>query len=151
MSSNNESECEESDQKMSQDEKKSLEMINNVDKESNNVNNSNNINNNNKIVLDEFVKQIPKWGASFLDKYKSNMVEIKDTCTIDYFLLSFWTMTKLSDFFQKHQKELEVEKILNNIIDLANNALMNEAKILCIYDLCGLRPSHKNGILIHLS
>ncbi|RNA36625.1 hypothetical protein BpHYR1_027102 [Brachionus plicatilis] len=47
-----------------------------------------------------------------------------------------------TSLFKKYMSNLTSK----NTAKLANNALMDEARIVCIYDLCRLRPSHKNGV-----
>ena len=46
--------------------------------------------------IDEFRLRIPKWGGRLVDKKNYELgFNLTNTCTIDYFLLSLWTCTRL--------------------------------------------------------
>ena len=49
-------------------------------------------NSQNSIFLDNFSQKIPKWCGLLVDENNNSLrYELTNTCTIDYFLLAFWT------------------------------------------------------------
>ena len=64
----------------------------------------------NEIILTEFDKRITIWGRNSIYD-KNNKVFFQNTCTIDYYLLSLWPFSKVSDNFSSYLSDLaKVEK-----------------------------------------
>lgn len=58
------------------------------------------------LSLDDFQSHIPSWGAKITYKGLKN-VNVSDTCTIDYFLFSFWAISKTDKGFVSNLPALD--------------------------------------------
>jgi hypothetical protein len=64
----------------------------------------------------DFVARIPKWGAVIqLAEFKN--VEVTNTCTVDYFLLSIWVVNKIVPACIASFPNIEVAEPVKKIID----------------------------------
>lgn len=71
--------------------------------------------------LNDFIKHVPSWGGRFTDlNGPITRIRLTNTCTIDYFLLGFWYVSKVKAFFKTKITlcNLEAKKEILNVIDL---------------------------------
>jgi hypothetical protein len=78
-------------------------------------------------ILENFIAKIPRWGGKINYKGKSD-VKLTNTCSIDYFLLALWYISKIQiDFFILIPK-LEKTRFILSIIELIDQGAWNLAK-----------------------
>ena len=99
---------------------------------------------NNIIDMTIFKDKIPDWGGKFI--YNKTEIDLIDTCTIDYFLLAFWTSTRMNrKLFDSIGSLIFTKK--QSIIDIINcidkNAWNKAKSIWIIQILCMLKPNIK--------
>ena len=110
------------------------------------------------LVFREFTSHIPRWGGvieanevdvfsseefSTLSEYRNLVYE--DTCTIDYFLLALWAISKLSnEILPAVQLNVDnkVAKYFKRIVDLIENKEWNRARTLWILSILERKPVH---------
>ena len=110
----------------------------------------------NNISFREFTSHIPRWGGvieanevdffsseefSTLSEYANLVYE--DTCTIDYFLLALWAITKLSKEVLpavELNMENKVAKYFKKIVNLIENKEWNRARTLWILSILERTP-----------
>ena len=80
----------------------------------------------NNIFLTEFASHIPYWGGYFT--LRSQKITVSITCTIDYYLFSFWVMKKTTSNFQERLPKLNQSKFLEIIISNIENKDWNLAR-----------------------
>ena len=74
----------------------------------------------NEIEVKSFISRIPEWGGKVVDANNNSMnLKIIHTCTIDNFLLAFWTCTKMNGKITEHISNLPYPE-RNHIIDIIN-------------------------------
>ena len=105
-------------------------------------------------VISRLTSHLPKWGGLCVltenhDNFGYNRLKIVNTCSIDYFLLTFW-VSKILDqniinILEEHRNsQNQLITIINEIIYLIGSRQWNRAKSLWIIDVCRLRPDAKN-------
>jgi hypothetical protein len=79
------------------------------------------------LIINSFQAHIPKWGGIINYQGRKN-VTLVNTCTIDYFLFSFWVLEKLVPNFSNNLPNLEPTPILKEIIQNIDIFNWNMAK-----------------------
>jgi len=86
---------------------------------------------------DEFIyhlrTRIPKWGG-FIN-FNEKRVQLTDTCTIDYFLLSLWILSKIVPDFRLNLSIYELSDSLIRIVDSIENINWKKAKEIWIIEV----------------
>ena len=88
-------------------------------------------NSQNSIFLDSFSQKIPKWGGLLVDENNNSLrYELTNTCTIDYFLLAFWTCAHINKNIMQYIGGLSFEfgNDILQIIDCIEHINWNRAK-----------------------
>ena len=86
------------------------------------------------ISEEEFLSRLPKWGGISED----NQTSFTNTCTIDYFLLAFWTGFKLSSYdLSKNEMYFKIKNIIDSIEE--NN--WNRAKSIWVFEIMKCRKT----------
>lgn len=76
---------------------------------------------------EEFCSNIPKWGGHLRDK-NNNLIELINTCTIDYFLFALWTSWRLGSFDLEEDENDDLTTNIYEIIKKIEEREWNEAK-----------------------
>jgi hypothetical protein len=110
----------------------------------------------NEFSLEMFFSHVPKWGGQIID-LKNNKIILQNTCTIDYFLLAFWTSFKLSNTFKESianlpnhicRNNISTCKIILDIIEFIETNNWNQAKSTWIQQIILKNPiPNKQNIL----
>lgn len=94
---------------------------------------------NNKISKNFFISRLPPWGGTIFKN--SFEIRLTNTCTIDYFLLSLWLSTKFSNkIIQLVNESIELKDSLLGIINSIELNHWNNAKSICVLDICKIEP-----------
>jgi hypothetical protein len=80
----------------------------------------------NNIFMTEFASHIPYWGGHFT--LRSQKIIVANTCTIDYYLFSFWVMKKTISNFKERLPKFNQSKFLETIISNIENKDWNLAR-----------------------
>lgn len=94
-----------------------------------------------------FSSHIPDWGGKIRsqsdDSKKYNDLNIINTCSIDYFLLSIWCCSKLNSIIKLKidSKQDDVYSNISKIIELIDKYHWNEAKTIWLLDVINLKPN----------
>ncbi|CAF1131941.1 unnamed protein product, partial [Brachionus calyciflorus] len=101
----------------------------------------------NSIELNYFIKHIPSWGGRLIENNFLTRTRLINTCTIDYFLLGFWYVSKLKNTFKSEieNSNLRVKNYILEIIDLIEIKEWNKVKSIWITEVVRLRIN-KSGI-----
>ncbi|CAF1031356.1 unnamed protein product [Brachionus calyciflorus] len=78
-----------------------------------------------------FKDHVPKWGA-YIEIEGEKNIYVKNTCTIDYLLLSFWYAAQLKNTFLDSIPEFEPKMIIKLIVKKINDLKWDEARQLWI-------------------
>ena len=78
-------------------------------------------------LLDEFINHVPKWGA--IINFNGNNIRLTDTCSIDYFLLALWYLSKLiSSFLENIPVNFSISALINEIVHEIDNKQWDRAR-----------------------
>lgn len=101
-------------------------------------------NTNTKLNVVEFTRKIPKWGGRI--EIDSKSVVIENTCTIDYFILSIWCLSKINSSLLETDSDLKTKNLKQMILNIDNNN-WNKAKEIWITKIADLKLENNQSIL----
>jgi hypothetical protein len=95
-------------------------------------------------TLVEFISHVPVWGAKII--FRDKIVNVSNTCTIDYFLLALWVLHKRVPNFIEGiipQQELTLTLITQIIADI-EDGFWDTARGLWILEVLKLSPNSRD-------